>query len=80
MTRFDERHSKTSWGEQIKPKKSESLHKLEDSLEPTPVLNIVEGVEDLLHLFLEAKAPFQQDLLSQRKYKRIPSSLRDQGT
>ena len=78
MTRFDERHSETSWGEKIKPKKYESLHKLEDSMEPTAVLKIVEGVEDLLHNLPKAKAPLQQDLFSQREDIRIPSSLRDQ--
>ena len=48
-------------------------------MEPTPVLNIVEGVEKLLHLVLEAKAPIQQDLFSQRENLRTPSSLRIQG-
>ena len=79
VERFDERHFKTSWGEQIKPNKSKSLHELEDSMEPTPVLNIVEGVENLLHLVPKAKAPTQQDLFSQREDLRIPSSLRGQG-
>ena len=78
MERFDERNFETSWGEQIKPKKSESLHELEDSMEPTLVLNIVEGVEKLLHLVLEEKAPIQQHLFSQREDLRILSSLRDQ--
>ena len=78
MTRFDERHCETSWGGQIKPKKSESLHKLEDSMEPTLVLNIVEGVEELLHNLLEEKVPLQQDLFSQREEMRDSSSLRDQ--
>ena len=50
MTRFDERHSETSWKEKIKPKKYESLHEMEDSMEPNPDLNIVGGVEGLLHL------------------------------
>ena len=78
MKIFDARHSETSWENKIKPKKSESLHKFEDSMEPTPVLNIVEGVEDLLHFVPEAKAPIQQDLFPQREDLRIPSSLRDQ--
>ena len=78
MIRFDVRHSETSWEEKIKPKKYASLHKLEDSMEPTPILNIVEGVEYLLHNFPEAKAPLQQGLFSQREDMRIPSSLRDQ--
>ena len=46
-------------------------------MEPTPFLNIFEGVEYLLHFLPEAKAPIQQDLFSQREYLRIPSSLRD---
>ena len=54
---FDVRHSETSCENQIKPKKFESLHKLEYSMEPTPVLNIFEGVEDLLHNFPKEKAP-----------------------
>ena len=57
MERFDVRHFETSWEKKIKPKKYESLHKLEDSMEPTPVLNIVEGVEDLLHDFPRSKTP-----------------------
>ena len=77
MRRLDERNSKTSWGKQNMTKKSESLHTLEDSMEPTIVLNIVEGVEGFLHLFPETKAPLQQDLFSQREDMRIPSSLRD---
>ena len=59
VTRFDDRHFETSWGEQIKPKKYESLHKLEDSMEPTPVLKIVGGVEDLLNFLPGAKAQIQ---------------------
>ena len=78
MTRFYERHSETSWEEPIKPKKYASLHKLEDSMEPTPILNIVEGVEDLLHFVSEAKTPIQQYLFSQREDMRVNSSLRDQ--
>ena len=77
MTRFEVRHSETSWEEKIKPKKSESLHNLEDPMEPTLVLNIVEGVEDPLHNFAEAKSPLQQDLFSQREDMRVPSSIRD---
>ena len=78
VTRFDERHYETYLGEKIKPKKYESLHKLEHSMEPTLVLNIVEGVEDLRHNFPEAKASLQQDLFSQREDMRDSSSLRDQ--
>ena len=78
MKRFDVKHLKTSWEEPIKPKKFASLHKLEDSMEPTPVLNIFEGVEDLLHNFLEVKTPLQQDLFSQGEDMRDSSSLRDQ--
>ena len=51
MIGVDVRHFETSWEEKIKPKKYESLHKLEDSMEPTLVLKIVEGVEDLCTIF-----------------------------
>ena len=62
MKRFYLRHSETSWGEKIKPKKSESLHELEESIKPTSFLNIVEGVEDLLHDFPKEKSPLQQEI------------------
>ena len=65
VKRFDVKHSETSWEETIRPKKYASSHKLEDSMEPTPVLNIVNGVEDLLHNLPEVKAPLQRDLFSQ---------------
>ena len=41
VERFDERHFETSWGEHIKPNKSESFHELEDSMEKNPVLNSI---------------------------------------
>ena len=41
---FDLINFETSWGQKIKPKKYESLHELEESIRPTPFLNIVEGV------------------------------------
>ena len=47
-------------------------------MEPTLVLNTIEGVGDLLHNLPEAKAPLQQGLFSQREDMRVPSSVRDQ--
>ena len=55
VKRFDLRHPETYLGEKIKPNKSESLHELEESIKPTPFLNIVEGVENLLHDLPKAK-------------------------
>ena len=75
MERFDEIHFETSWGEQIKPKKSESLHELEESIKPIPFMNIVEGVEDLLHDWPKSKAPLQQGLFSQGEDMRVPYSI-----
>ena len=75
VKRFDVRHAETSWGEPIKPKKSESLHELEESINPPPFLNIVEGVEDMFHDFPKAKAPLQQGLSSQGEDMRVPYSI-----
>ena len=79
MKIFDVRHSETSSGKQIKPKKSKTLYVLEGSIKPTPVLNIFEGVEDLLHDFPKEKAPLQQELSSQGEDMRVSSSEIDQG-
>ena len=79
MKRFDLRHSETSLREKIKPNKSEYFHELEESIKPTPFLNIFEGVEDLLHDFPKEKSPLQQELSSQGEDMRVPSLRRDQG-
>ena len=56
IRRFDEKHSKTPLVDLDKPKKTNPLHVLEESINPTPLQKTIEEVNILNNTLLEARS------------------------